>query len=332
MSLAIEASGFAGAIEMEQAMKSRASRGDRQPTMRGALLGVLLALAAVLAARPALASDAKTFPTPQAAAQALVDAVKSGDKQAILAVLGSDAQDIVSSGDPVQDKESAEKFTTSAQQRMHVDQTADGVDIMSIGTDDWPFPIPIVKRGDGWFFDTLAGKQELLNRRIGANELDTIEVCRAYVVAQRDYASEVRDDSGVMKYAERLISSEGKHDGLYWPPKEGEAASPFGPLVADAQEEGYGKKGEPYHGYFYRVLTGQGKKVPGGAYSYIINGNMIAGFAMVAYPAQYGSSGVMTFIVNQQGVVYQKDFGLKTAAIAKAMKIYNPDPSWQKAQ
>jgi hypothetical protein len=332
MKLVIEAAGFAGTIEMEQAMKSRASGEDRRPRLRGAVLGALLALAAVLAARPGLASEAKTFPTPQAAAQALVDAVKSGDEDAILAVLGSDAQDIVSSGDPVQDKEAAEKFTTSAQQMMHVDQTADGIDIMSIGTDDWPFPIPIVKRGEGWFFDTLAGKQELLNRRIGENELDTIEVCRAYVVAQRDYASEVRDDSGVMKYAERLISSDGKHDGLYWPPKEGEAVSPFGPLVADAQEEGYGKKGAPYHGYFYRVLTAQGKAAPGGAYSYIINGNMIAGFALVAYPAQYGSSGVMTFIVNQQGVVYQKDLGLKTAAIAKAMKIYNPDSSWQKAQ
>ena len=332
MKVVIEAAGFAGTIEMEQAMKSRALREDRRSHLRGAVLGALLALATVLAAQPALASEAKTFPTPQAAAQALVDAVKSGDKQAILAVLGSDAQDIVSSGDPVQDKESAEKFTTSAQQMMHVDQTTDGIDIMSIGADDWPFPIPIVKRGEGWFFDTLAGKQELLNRRIGANELDTIEVCRGYVDAQRDYASEVRDDSGVMKYAERLISSEGKHDGLYWPPKEGEAASPFGPLVAEAQEEGYGKKGAPYHGYCYRVLTAQGKAAPGGAYSYIINGNMIAGFALVAYPAQYGSSGVMTFIVNQQGVVYQKDLGLKTDVIAKAMKMYNPDPSWQKAQ
>jgi Protein of unknown function (DUF2950) len=332
MGVAIEAAGFAGASEMEQAMNGKASRGDRRPNLRGAVLGALLALGALLVARPGLASEAKTFPTPQAAAQALVDAVKSGDKQAILAVLGSDAQDIVSSGDPVQDKESAEKFTTSAQQMMHVDQTPDGIDIMSIGTDDWPFPIPIVKRGDGWFFDTLAGKQELLNRRVGANELDTIEVCRAYVEAQREYASDVRDDSGVMKYAERLISSDGKKDGLYWPPKDGEAASPFGPLVADAQEEGYSNKRAPYHGYFYRVLTAQGKAAPGGAYSYIINGNMIAGFALVAYPAQYGSSGVMTFIVNQQGVVYQKDLGLKTEVIAKAMKIYNPDSSWQKAQ
>src|SRR5258705_3272617 len=181
MSFAIEAAGYAGMIEMEQAMKSRASREDRRPHLRGAVLGALLALAAVLAAQPALASEAKTFPTPEAAAQALVEAVKSGDKGAILAVLGSDAQDIVSSGDPVQDKEAADRFTTSAQQMMHVDQTADGIDIMSIGADNWPFPIPIVKRGEGWFFDTPAGKQELLNRRIGANELDTIEVCRAYV-------------------------------------------------------------------------------------------------------------------------------------------------------
>jgi len=321
---------FAGAIEMEQAMNSKASRENRRRNLRGAVLGALLALGVVLAAGPGQATEAKVYPTPEAAAQALVDAVKSGNQQAILDVLGSDAQDIVSSGDPVQDKEAAEKFATSAKQMMHVDRTAEGINILSIGTDNWPFPIPIVKRGDGWFFDTLAGKQELLNRRVGANELDTIDTVRAYVDAQREYFSELHDGSEVMKYAERLISNDGKHDGLYWPPKDGEAVSPFGPLVAEAQEEGYGKKGAPYHGYYYRVLTAQGKAAPGGAYSYIINGNMIAGFALVAYPAQYGSSGVMTFIVNQQGVVYQKDLGLKTEAIAKAMKIYNPDSSWQK--
>jgi hypothetical protein len=248
----------------------------------------------------------------------------------VLAVLGPDAKDLVSSGDEVQDLKAAQTFTTMAQQMMHVDPTGEGVELMSIGAEDWPFPIPIVKTQGGWAFNTLAGKQELLNRRIGANELDTIEVCRAYVAAQRAYIVEAHDGTGVIKYADRIISSPGKHDGLYWPGGAGQETSPLGPLIADAEAEGYNKKGVPYHGYYYRILTGQGKNAPGGSYSYLINGNMVAGFALIAYPAQYGSSGVMTFIVNQTGVVYQKDLGLKTEAIAKAMKIYNPDPSWQK--
>jgi hypothetical protein len=250
-----------------------------------------------------------------------------------LAILGPGAKDIVSSGDEVQDREAGQQFTARAQQIMRLDQAADGVEIMSIGPDNWPFPIPIVKKGDVWVFDTDAGRQEILNRRVGTNELDTIEVCRAYVVAQREFAAQDRDGSGVLKYAERFISSAGKHDGLYWPASGSEEASPFGPLVADAVAEGYkNKKGAPFHGYFYRILTAQGQDAPGGAYSYLINGNMIAGFALVAYPAQYGSSGVMTFIVNQQGVVYQKDLGPKTAEIAEGMKLYDPDPSWQRAE
>jgi Protein of unknown function (DUF2950) len=286
----------------------------------------------LVAGRPAAAEGAKIFPTPQAAAQGLVDALKTGDKQAVLAVLGPDAKDLVSSGDEVQDREAAKRFTAMAQQMMHVEPTGEGAALMSIGADDWPFPIPIVKTGDGWAFNTLEGKQELLNRRIGANELDTIEVCRAYVDAQRTYVVETHDGTGVIKYADRIISSPGKHDGLYWPEVAGQETSPLGPLIADAEAEGYNKKGVPYHGYYYRILTGQGKSAPGGAYGYLINGNMVGGFALVAYPAQYGSSGVMTFIVNQTGVVYQKDLGLKTEAIAKAMKIYNPDSSWQKVE
>ena len=286
-----------------------------------------------LAARPAAAADGpKIFPTAEAAAQALVAAVKSGDKQQVLEVLGPDAKDLVSSGDPVQDQEAGKRFATLAQQMMHVDQTGDGIQILSIGAEDWPFPIPIVKTGNGWAFNTRDGKQELLNRRIGANELDTIEVCRAYVDAQRDYVRQSHDGSGVMRYADKFISTAGKHDGLYWPAVTGEEVSPLGPLIADAEEEGYKQKGTPYHGYYYRILTGQGKDAPGGAYSYVINGNMVGGFALLAYPASYGNSGVMTFIVNQNGTVYQKDLGLKTEAIAKAMKIYNPDPSWQKVE
>jgi hypothetical protein len=325
---------IAGRIERERVMSTRASRGYRRRNPlergRGLMLATLLALGMGLAAQRAAADAPKVFPTPEAAAQALIDTAKTGDTPAVLAILGSAAKDLVSSGDEVQDQEAAKRFATLAQQMMQVEKTGEDVEIMSIGAEEWPFPIPIVRTGSGWAFDTLAGKQELLNRRIGANELDAIEVCRAYVNAQRAYLGETHDGTGVIKYAERVISSPGKHDGLYWPAVNGEEASPLGPLIADAEEEGYNKKGAPYHGYYYRILTAQGKDAPGGAYSYVINGNMVAGFALVAYPAQYGSSGVMTFIVNQEGVVYQKDLGLKTDAIAKAIKTYNPDPSWQK--
>jgi len=296
-------------------------------------VGIIAALCVLLATGPASATDPKTFPTPEAAAQALVAASKSGDQQAVLEVLGSDAKDIISTGDEVQDKEAAAKFLASAQQKMHLEQTDDGAEIMNIGADDWPFPIPIVKQGDVWAFDTAAGKQEMLDRRVGANELETIDVCRSFVDAQRAYSSQIQDNSGLVKYARQLISSPGKHDGLYWPPEEGKPLSPMGPLVADAVQEGYGgKKGSPYHGYFYRLLTAQSKNAPGGAYSYVINGNMVAGFALVAYPAQYGSSGVMTFIVNQNGVVYQKDLGLKTTAIAQKMTTFDPNSTWEKAE
>ncbi|HZT19482.1 MAG TPA: DUF2950 domain-containing protein [Dongiaceae bacterium] len=301
--------------------------------LRAFLLAAMIAAAAGSMSPLALAADQKTFPTPEAAAKALVDAARADDKSEILAILGSDAKDIVSSGDEVQDKAAAAQFAAKAQQMMRLDQTADGVEVMSIGADDWPFPIPIVKKADAWHFDTAAGRQEILNRRVGANELATIEVCRAYVEAQRAYAAKDREGNGVIKYAQRFLSSPGKHDGLYWPVAEGEEASPLGPLVADAVAEGYGgKHGVPYHGYFYRILTAQGRHAPGGAYGYVINGNMVAGFALVAYPAQYGVSGVMTFIVNQAGVVYQKDLGLKTAELAKAMQLYDPDPSWQRVE
>jgi hypothetical protein len=315
---------------MEQVMRSSVLS---ESLTRSISVGIVTFCALLAAAGPASAADAKTFPTPEAAAQALIAAAKSGNKQAILDILGSDAQDIVSSGDEVQDKEAAERFYTLAEQKMHLEQNDDGAEVMNIGPDDWPFPIPIEKKGDVWAFDTAAGKQELFDRRVGANELDTIEVCRTYVDAQRAYASQARDDSGTVKYAQRIVSSPGTHDGLYWPEAEGQPLSPLGPLIADAVHEGYGKKqGAPYHGYFYRVLTAQGKGAPGGAYNYVINRNMVGGFALIAYPATYGVTGVMTFIVNQNGVVYQKDLGLKTTAIAQGITSFDPNSSWQKVQ
>jgi hypothetical protein len=213
----------------------------------------------------------------------------------------------------------------------------DGDDKVALifGREDWPFPIPLVRDQAGWSFDTAAGEQEILARRIGRNELGAIDVCRAYVQAQRNYASADHDGTGVMKYAQHIASTPGKRDGLYWPAVEGEPLSPFGPLVASAVAQGYSKKADkptPYHGYLFRVLTAQGPHAPGGAYSYIVNGNMIAGFALVAYPVDYGNSGVMTFIVNQQGVVYQKDLGDDTGAIAAKMTLYDPDQSWEKVE
>jgi Protein of unknown function (DUF2950) len=301
---------------------------------RGLLLAALLALGAAGQAEIAAAAEQKSFASPEAAANALIEAARNDDIQQMLAILGPDAKDIVSSGDPVQDKAATARFAAAARQMTRLDPSNDGEQTLSVGSDNWPFPIPIVKQGDVWIFDTAAGDQEILNRRIGRNELDTIDVCRAFVDAQRQYAGEDRDGSGVLKFAQKFMSNPGKHDGLYWPAATGQDASPMGPLVADAVAKGYTVASghpTPYNGYFYKMLTRQGPHAPGGAYDYVINGNMIAGFAMVAYPASYGSSGVMTFIVNQQGIVYQKDLGPNTAALVKAMTRYDPDPSWQRA-
>jgi hypothetical protein len=204
--------------------------------------------------------------------------------------------------------------------------------VVLIGPDAWPFPIPLVRSGTDWRFHTAEGIEEIVNRRIGANELTTIAACRFYLAAQRQYASKIRDASGVRKFAQRLVSTSGKQDGLYWDPAvaNGEE-SPFGPNIAEFLRSGR-KAGEPYHGYYYRILTRQGATVPGGRYSYVINGNMIAGFALVAFPAEYGNTGVMTFLVSHHGKVYQKDLGARTVEIAKAMQEYNPDATWTEAR
>ena len=206
-----------------------------------------------------------------------------------------------------------------------------------VGNQEWPFPIPIVKKGETWVFDTKAGNEELLNRRIGRNELNTIQTCLAIVDAQREYAMKDRDSDKLLEYAQKFWSTPGKKDGLYWEAKEGEAQSPLGPLAARAVEEGYdgrkpGDKPMPYHGYFYRILKAQGKNAPGGAYDYVVRGKMIGGFALVVFPAEYGASGIMTFIVNHDGVVYQKDLGKETGKIAKAMTKFDPDKTWKKVE
>ncbi|MGO8704716.1 MAG: DUF2950 domain-containing protein [Candidatus Brocadiia bacterium] len=273
------------------------------------------------------------FDTDEQAAAALVAAAKARDRAALDRLFGPAAPEFVT-GDKVEDEKAFDRFVKNAGEHLELEKKDADTSVVDIGKDNWPFPIPLKRLPDGkWFFDTEAGKKEILARRIGANELDTIAACRAYLEAQREYASEDRDDSGVLKYAQRFISRNGK-DGLYWEAAPGEEESPFGEFIAQADAEGYtlGQKDQsgpqPYHGYFYRILKCQGPDAPGGQYDYVINGNMIAGFALVAWPSEYGSSGVMTFIISHQGKLYQKDLGPKTSDIARNMKEYNPDSSW----
>jgi hypothetical protein len=296
----------------------------------------LAAVAAAVAftftvAAPAVAQQA--FKTPEAAADALAAAAKAGDRKDILAVLGSKAADIVSSGDRVADKNNRDKFVASFDAKHQITMEGDSKAIMVIGQDDWPFPIPLARAKGEWRFDAAAGREEILFRRIGRNELDTIQTCLAYVDAQDDYADMMRKDD-VAPYAQRFVSSPGKMDGLYWPAKEGEPQSPIGEFAARASNEGYALDGggEPYHGYYFRILKRQGPAAAGGAHNYVVEGKMIGGFALVAYPAAYANSGVMTFIVNQDGVVFQKDLGRNTGKIARKITSFDPDKSWTKVE
>jgi len=286
---------------------------------------------------PVFAQEVKqeVFGSPEEAMKTLVETVKAGDTKGMMAVLGPEGEDIIDSGDKVQDKDAQDRFVKAYHEKVDfVKEKEDRVSII-IGNDNWPFPIPIVKKGEGWMFDTKAGREEVLNRRIGRNELNAIQVCLGYVEAQQEYASTDREQDGIIQYAQKVLSDPYRRNGLYWEAGEGELPSPLGPFIAQAARKGYTKKGDkpiPYHGYYFKILTRQGPNAPGGAYSYVINGHMVAGFALVAWPAEYAVSGVMTFIVNQNGTVYQKDLGPKTEAIVKAMTLYNPDRTWRRAQ
>jgi hypothetical protein len=301
------------------------------------LITVMLMSASLYQGAFAAEIKQKTFQSPEEAVKALFDAVKADDTKGLLAIFGPAGKEIISSGDEVADKTSRERFVKSYEEMNKLVKENDIKIILHVGNGDWPLPIPIVKVGEKWRFDTKEGKEEMLNRRIGRNELNAIQVCLAIVDAQREYAMKDQDGDSLLEYAQKFNSEKGKKDGLYWEVKEGEEDSPLGPLAAKAVKEGYGgrKSGDkpaPYHGYYYRILKAQGKNAPGGAYDYVVKGNMIGGFALVAYPAEYGTSGIMTFIVNHEGVVYQKDLGNETGKISSAMTKFDPDKTWKKVE
>jgi hypothetical protein len=285
-------------------------------------------------ASPSMAQQTgqKTFSSVEDASAALVAAAQNNDEKAMLDILGADGKQVVSSGDDAEDAESRANFVKRYQEMHRLVKEPDGTTVLYIGMHNWPTPIPLVNKGGSWYFDTEAGKREILFRRVGRNEMSAIRVCQELVASEKEYYLAHQSE-----YAGKIFSDDGQHNGLYWKAAAGEPQSPVGPLVADAVTESHAKRQEdgaptPYRGYYFHILTREGKNAPGGAKSYMVNGKMTGGFAFVAYPAEYRSSGVMTFLVNDGGVVYQKDLGKKTDALARTMKEYNPNPSWQRAE
>jgi Protein of unknown function (DUF2950) len=290
--------------------------------------GIFAAAILIAAALPAWGQE--TYPTPEAAVKDLIDSAKAktpgfGDR-----VLGKDGAALLRSGNADEDAENLKEFNEAAAAQTAIDDGPDGTKILRVGRNDWTLPLPLVKTDAGWRFDAAKGKEEMTNRRVGYNELSAIEACKAYVAAQDEYFKLDRDGNGLREYARRFISSPGTHDGLYWPPENQADISPLDGFAEDADLRGRtGEQPEPYDGYYFRILTAQGPAAPGGAFSYLINGHMIAGHAMVAWPAKYGDSGVETFICGENGVVYQKDLGPNTAALGASMAQYNPNGGWK---
>jgi Protein of unknown function (DUF2950) len=319
--------------EMQMSKPSLIARAGKSSLARDFVLTSLLLMVSGLGF--AQQAGQKTFPSADDASQALFAAAQSGDKSALLEILGPAGAPIVSSSDDVQDKNGREEFVARFQQMHRLAKEPDGTTTLYVGAENWPVPLPLLSKGGVWYFDTEEATKEILFRRIGKNEFAAMEVLNALIGAENDYYSQSRDGKA-QQYAQKFGSEEGKHNGLYWKTSEGEPESPAGPLVAYASGEGYGKREgdgpSPFHGYYYRILTAQGKSAPGGAKSYIVNGEMTGGFALLAYPADYRSSGVMTFIVGQDRVIYQKDLGPKTSDLASTMKEYSPDKTWRKAE
>ncbi len=288
-----------------------------------------------LALMPSVASAApQSFASPQAGVDALVKALEGNDQKALRVIFGPEGSRLLSSGDPIADANYRAAFVKAYAEAHRVVPEGDTQARLMIGSDGWPMPIPLVKAAHGWRFDTIQGEDEIIKRRIGRNELEAIQVCQAIVDAQRDYSASTLDKDGVPVYATRIISRPGQHDGLYWPAATGEAPSPLGALLAAAADEGYPSEGalqrSPYRGYYFRILTSQGTAAPDGAMDYMVGGKMIGGFALIAYPARYGVSGVMTFLVNHDGAIYQSDLGAGTTDATLALKSFNPGPGWTK--
>ncbi len=301
-------------------------------TIRLLLLGLVVPLSACKKSENPEKPSISVFASPDDAGNAMLAAAKSGDENALLAIFGPDSKELIHSGDSVQDKNLADAFVARYGVMHRWRRMPDGAQILLVGADNFPFPIPLKKNGDGkWFFDTTAGKDEVLNRRIGRNELAIIEACGAVAEAEAEYFAQPHDGEKAKQFAVKFISDPGKQNGLYWKPAEGQPPSPLGPMAALASAEGYTAKPEghtAFHGYYFRMLKGQSDKAPGGAKDYVVNGKMTGGFAFVAYPAEYGNSGIMTFMINQDGVLLQKDLGKTTTETATAMSVFDPDASW----
>lgn len=298
------------------------------------ILVTLLILAAAAQAACAHTAHQQDYASVEDAVEALVTAAQSDDTHALLQVLGSEAEPAVDSGDPVQDKNARERFLQAYATEHTLDSSAEGATTLQVGSDKWPFPFPLVRSNGRWRFDTSAGTQEIVNRRVGANELSTIQSCLAFVDAEREYYARNPQQDSLLQFSQKLVSSEGRKDGLYWPTTGDEPPSPLGERFARARSEGYFKegasKGEPFRGYIYRLLASQGPNAAGGAYSYLVRGKMIGGFALIAFPAEYGSTGVMSFIVSHDGVVFSKDLGPDTHEAAMAIESFDPDQSWKR--
>ncbi len=309
---------------------------------------IALAIAAMLGMSPVVATDVPAqqaapaakakqqvaYASPEDATRALYEVIQRHDEKSLFQVLGPGSAKLIYTGDPVADQQMRDRFVAAYDKAHKIEMVDDAKALLLVGENQFPFPFPLVKRSSGWHFDARAGAEEIVNRRVGENELFAIKFCLAYGDAQREYAEFDRDDDGLLEYAQKFKSSEGKRDGLFWPTAEGEPPAPLGPLAAQAKREGYSKSDKPiaYHGYYYRILTGQGKDAPGGAYDYLVKGNMIGGYALIAYPAKWGASGVMSFMCSHDGVVYQKNLGAESATVAAKIKLFNPGVDWSKAE
>jgi hypothetical protein len=328
-------SAFRKAVDMKTTNRSDRGRGFGHASLAAACVCALMAASTF--ASSAAAQTARRFTSPEEAVKALIDTVKAGNVDALVAIFGPEGKELIESSDPATARQNRQVFTVAVAEQWHLEDAAPSRKTLVIGNEDWPFPVPLVREGSGWRFDTAAGREEVIARRIGRNELAAIDTVRAYVSAQRRYAEQGHDGKPAGVHATRFASDLGKENGLYWPASTGGKRSPLGDLVAQAAEEGRPVGGDrtqpsPFRGYYFTILTAQGAAAPGGAKSYVVKGEMTGGFALVAWPAQYDVTGVMTFMVNQDGIIQEKDLGPETDAVARKMTTYNPDATWRQAQ